>query len=298
MNDAVVVGYDQSQTGDHTLAEAARAALLRKAPLVVLNVYPRPTPSGAVLPVPATSDWWPTDLVESANELVGRGVDRVRSWFPDLPVDGRVAAGHPWEALSAASLEAALVVVGSHGAGGITETHLGSVTQRVLSDSACPVLVVPSSHQAEDGPVIAAVDLDEPCVEVLGFAVAEADHRTAPLEVVHVWKEPWNLLYLRRTEGLGKDVALIEKHLMLRLHELLHDAGVRRPGGDVAERIETGSPGGTLIKMARFASLIVIGSRRLGGGSRHRQRLGPVAHTLLQHSACPVAVVPCGPKPP
>lgn len=297
MNDAVVVGYDQSQSGDHLLAEAARAAERRNAPLVVLNVYPRPTPSGAVLPVPATRNWPPTDLAESANKLVGRGVDLVRSRFPDLRVDGRVATGRAWEALSAASLDAALVVVGSHDAGGLTGPLLGSVTQRVLSDSACPVLVVPTGRRTEGGPVIAAVDIDEPCDEVLDFAFAEAGRRQTALEVVHVWEEPWNLIYVRHTEGLGKDVALIEDHLRLRLDELLHDARVRYPGIDPVERIKAGSPGRTLITMARYAGLIVVGARRWGGGTRHRQRVGPVPNTLLQRSECPVAVVPCGPAP-
>lgn len=293
MNDTVVVGYDQSQSGDHTLAEAARVALRRNAPLVVLNVYPRPNPSGAVLPIPATSSWSPTDLADSANNLVEHGVDLVRSWFPDLRVDGRVAAGHAWEALDAASRDAELVVVGSRGTGGFTDAILGSVTQRVLADSACPVLVVPAGRRTGGGPVVAAIDIDEPCDEALDFAFAEAERRRRTLEAIHVWEEPWNLMYLRHTEGLGRDVVLIERQLRLRLDELLHGAGVRHPGVDPVGRIEAGSPGRTLIKETHSADLIVVGARRWAGGGRHRQRIGPVVHTLLHRAECPVAVVPC-----
>lgn len=295
MNDAVIVGYDQSQTGDRTLAEAARSAMRRKAPLIVLNVCPGPARSGATLPVPATSGWSPTDLVDSANSLVEHGVALVRSWYPQLRVDGRVVAGRVWEALAEASRDASLVVVGSHGGSGFTDAVLGSVTLRVLADSACPVLVVPAGRRVAGGPVVAAVDVDEPCDAVLDFAFADAERRRTALHAVHVWDEPWNLAYLRHTAGLGHDVVLIEKQLRLRLDGLLEDAAVRHPGVDLVGRIEAGSAGRTLIKLTRSADLMVVGARRSDSGQRHRQWVGPVVNTLLHRAECPVAVVPCGP---
>lgn len=292
MNDAVVVGYDQSRSGDHTLEEAARTADLRKAPLVVLNACPPPIPAGAALPVPATSSWSPTDLVDSANRMVGLGVTLARSWHPTLAIEGRVVAGRAWEVLGEASREAALLVVGGHGASGIAEAVPGPVTPRVVADSECPVLVVPAVRCAERGPVVAAVDIDEPCEEVLDFAFAEARWRGAVLEVVHVWEEPWNLNHLRHTSGLGNDVALIEDELRLRLAEALRRAGDRHPGVEPAGRIEAGSAARSLIRASRSAELIVAGARRWGRRRRHRQWIGPVVQALLHHAECPVAVVP------
>ena len=51
---------------------------------------------------------------------------------------------HPWEGIVEASKEKAcdLIVMGSHGRRGISSMVLGSETQRVLTHSAVPVLVV------------------------------------------------------------------------------------------------------------------------------------------------------------
>ncbi|GAA1971322.1 universal stress protein [Catenulispora subtropica] len=297
MNDAVVVGYDQSPSADHTLAEAARAAFRRKAPLTVLNVCPPPIPSGATLPVPDTSSWAPTNLVDSANRLVGHGVILAQKWFPELQVLGHVVAGHVRECLQEASVDAALLVVGKHSGVGFPDVSSGAVALRLSADSACPVIVVPAGRSTDEGPVVAAIDVDEPCDEVLDFAFAEAGRRDVPLEVVHVAEGPQDHKHSRHTAGHGRDTALRETQLRVRLDELLLSAGRRHPGVDPVGRVDTGAVGDTLVEASRSADLMVVGARRQSAGRRHRQWIGPVVHTLVQHSECPVAVVPQGSAP-
>ena len=314
---SVIVGYDDSRAGEQTLAEAAWSAHVWNAPLVVLNAYPAPTPHGATLPLPATNEWAPTDLVDSANLLVGHAITLVRSWYPRLAVQGRVVAGRASEVLQEASREAALLVLGVHG--GAADTLPGSVTPRVLADAACPVLVVPadphrpsghptghpSGHPTrrpvgrhpEGGPVVAAVDIDGPCDDVLDFAFAEAGRRAVALEVVHVWEQPWNVNHLRHTTGLGHDIEEIEEQRRLRLAELVHTAGGRYPGIEPLGRVESGSTAKTLVRTSQSAGLVVVGARRQGPGGHHRLRIGPVVHALLHRAECPVAVVPNGPAP-
>jgi nucleotide-binding universal stress UspA family protein len=48
----------------------------------------------------------------------------------------------PAKGLTELSGDAQLVVVGSHGSGGIVESTLGSVSQSVLHHAECPVLIV------------------------------------------------------------------------------------------------------------------------------------------------------------
>ncbi len=58
-------------------------------------------------------------------------------------VEGQVLAGDPAGAIlaDAASQRADMIVVGSRGLGGIRSALLGSVSQKVLHDATCPVLV-------------------------------------------------------------------------------------------------------------------------------------------------------------
>ncbi|MEY9926793.1 nucleotide-binding universal stress UspA family protein [Catenulispora sp. GP43] len=312
MSDGVVVGYDRSGSGDRTLAEAAAAAVRSGQALVVVNAYPGPIPHGATLPLPDTAEWAPTDLVDSANLLVGHAITLVRSWHPRLPVEGRVVAGRVWEVLGEASRHAGLLVVGNPG--GTVDTLPGSVTLRVLAEAACPVLVVPAGDEdgedGEDGEdrrradgaavvaaVVAAVDVEDPCDDVLDFAFAEAARRNAALEVVHVWEQPRNVNHLRHTTGPGHDATLIEQQHQIRLTELVDAAAGRHPGVEAAARVEIGPPGRALVTATESAGLLVVGARRQGKGHHHRLSIGPVVHALLHHGECPMAVVPNGPAP-
>jgi nucleotide-binding universal stress UspA family protein len=297
MSDGVVVGYDQSRSGELALAEAAGAAVRNGQALVVVNAYPGPIPQGATLPLPDTADWAPTDLVDSANLLVGHAINQVRSWHPRLRVEGRVVAGRAWEVLDEASRRAELLVVGSHG--GAVDTLPGSVILRVLADAACPVLFVPAHgedhHHAEGGAVVAAVDVEGPCDEVLDFAFTEAARRDVALEVVHVCEQPRNGNRLRHTTGNGHDGALIEEQRRLRLTDLIRAAAERNPGVETTGRVESGSIGKALADATKSAALMVVGARRRGENGHHRLWIGSAVHALLHHGECPVAVVPSGP---
>ena len=55
----------------------------------------------------------------------------------------------PADALVQASASADLVVMGTRGRGGFRGLLLGSVSQAVLVDAVCPVMVVPNRAQAD-----------------------------------------------------------------------------------------------------------------------------------------------------
>ena len=58
----------------------------------------------------------------------------------------RVEAGVPYETLVTAAEEADLVVVGTHGRTGLPHLLLGSVAERVVRLSPCPVVTVRAPH--------------------------------------------------------------------------------------------------------------------------------------------------------
>ncbi|WP_395758039.1 universal stress protein [Streptomyces althioticus] len=61
------------------------------------------------------------------------------------------------------------------------------------------------------------------------------------------------------------------------------------PSVDVLEEVRYGTPASVLLRAARDASLLVVGSRGLGGFAG--LLLGSVAQHCVQHAACPVVVV-------
>ena len=136
----VVVGVDGSPAGDATIRFAFEAAARQRVGLLALTAAPLPV----VIP---SFGWSPAVHVASAEEI-GREVsdEAVLPWlekFPEVRVDRQVVFERPATALLAASAGASLVVVGSHGHGGVAGMLLGSVSQHIVRHSRCPVAVVP-----------------------------------------------------------------------------------------------------------------------------------------------------------
>ena len=80
-----------------------------------------------------------------------------------------------------------------------------------------------------------------------------------------------------------------------RLQELL--APWQRKYSEVAvavrvyRAVSPGTAGNSLVEASKKVDLLIVGMHTQIG-HRHANRLGPVAHTVLHHAHCPVAVVP------
>ncbi len=79
---------------------------------------------------------------QEAERAVNSKVERLREMA--LTVQGQVVEGRPDEAIvkAAEAVGADLIVMGSHGRTGLTKILMGSVSERVIGQAACPVLVV------------------------------------------------------------------------------------------------------------------------------------------------------------
>lgn len=143
----VVVGVDGSQASLCAARVAAREALLRSAPLVVLHARPTVAdPYGlrraADLPlVPVEQD----DPAWKASEVLA---DELRDEHPGLQVSVEVVDDDPAHALVTRSRSAALAVVGCRGLGAFRGMLLGSVSHDVLRGAGTTVLVVRGEHAA------------------------------------------------------------------------------------------------------------------------------------------------------
>lgn len=93
-----------------------------------------------------------TVMVKGAADKAQREIDAVVDALDtrSLGVTARpvIVEGTPADALIEAARGADLLVVGNRGRGGFTGLLLGSVSQRCVERSACPVVVVPSPRDA------------------------------------------------------------------------------------------------------------------------------------------------------
>ncbi|WP_431921004.1 universal stress protein [Nonomuraea jabiensis] len=129
----LVVGVDESDSSEPALAHAFAEASLRRVPLRAVYAY--------AVPVHAVS--LNLDRLRHAQYEFIR--DRLAPWrakHPEVNVIEDITCVHPVTALTAASKDADLIVVGNRGHGGMASAVLGSVSHGVLHHAHCPVAVV------------------------------------------------------------------------------------------------------------------------------------------------------------
>jgi nucleotide-binding universal stress UspA family protein len=137
MSRRIVVGIDGSEAAAAALRWAVEEARIRGSRLEVVHGWH--VPSFLALPV-APSDVSREALQEAAERLIGEAIKEAN--VDDIDVEP-VAVGAPGPmALIERSKGADLLVVGARGSGGFRGLRLGSVSEQVVHDAHCPVVVV------------------------------------------------------------------------------------------------------------------------------------------------------------
>lgn len=135
----VVVGHDGSAQSDGAARLAADEAHRHDARLLLVRGWVPPVlPWYEGLPGDASllEDW---DAAE--RRRLEQSTDALSDEWPDVPIEGRFLREHPVVALVAASAGADLLVVGSRGHGAFAGMLLGSVSQAVVREAHCSVMV-------------------------------------------------------------------------------------------------------------------------------------------------------------
>lgn len=136
----VVVGVDGSAVSVRALDFAVEQAALRGAELVALHVWTGNSTTDLNDTLPMSYEFWSGDQEEE--RVLAEALAGLAQQYPDVPIHREVVRGSARRVLVERSRRAQLIVVGSHGHGGVAGLLLGSVSQHLIHHAACPAVVV------------------------------------------------------------------------------------------------------------------------------------------------------------
>lgn len=138
--------------------------------------------------------------------------------------------------------------------------------------------------------IIVGVDGSGHSQLALEWAMKEAAVRDVPLTVmtVHALMRGYfgGMVEYPGDHELAERAGLV---VQAEVEKTLNDIGESRPSS-VTVRVGFGSVVEELVKAAKDADMLVVGSRGAGGFSR--LMLGSVSSLVVQHAPCPVVVIP------
>jgi nucleotide-binding universal stress UspA family protein len=247
-------------------------------------------PSGLPLHIVTAWEWpyaqavtmlgsFPADARDVYEQSARAAQDEVRRQLLTLgatAVTGHVVEGHAADVIvqAADSIDAALIVIGSHGRGPAASRILGSVADGLINSGGRPVLVV--RGDATSWPPTAVIIGDSPVTDGV-LAARSGAHLASVLGV------PVSLV-----RAVDKaDISPVEA---ARGELLARAARTRRETGiAVATEVASGDPAKAVLDLAGRSTppaLITVGH------GHHRLGLGSVAAAILHHATGPVLVVP------
>jgi nucleotide-binding universal stress UspA family protein len=224
------------------------------------------------------------DLAAAGDRARARGVDTATS----------VRGGHAArEILAVVDEQAAdLLVIGTHGRGGVEHLLLGSVAEKIVRKAPCPVMVVPPAAHPETGVlfkrILCPVDGSAASADAVAFALSLARETDGELTLLYV-VEPvpasgeFGALDVEEYRRLG------EGHARKVLAEAV--APDVRAWCRVSERVALGKPSERILDTARVehADVIVMGVR--GRGAIDLMAFGSTTNDVIRRAECPVIAV-------
>jgi nucleotide-binding universal stress UspA family protein len=178
-----------------------------------------------------------------------------------------------------------LLVVGTHGRGGLGKILLGSVAQNVFRHSPVPVLTIgPNCRHPQRWnsvhAILAPCDLSEKSHPAVWYACEMARAHNAKLTLLYVLEGA--------SPGTQTDPDRVKAGIRERLSAIV---GNRADGLDLNYRIEFGGVAPTILDVASQlkAELIVLGVRPSSGVFDRFQ--WPVAYELVREASCPVLTI-------
>ena len=274
-------------------AETYAAALARHydASLHLLHVDP-PMPVMAPygeIPVDARMFEEQREIAEA--ELVKAG-ERARAG--GITVDTTMKGGHPAREILALAdrAQADMLVIGTHGRGGVEHLLLGSVAEKIMRTASCPVLVVPPGAPGDSDAlfsrILCPIDGSAASAHALTYALSLAQETDGHVTLLYV-VEPvpaageFGALDVEEYRRAG------EEHARKVLRAAVPDDV--RTWCRLDERVATGKPSERILDAATTerADVIVMGVR--GRGAIDLLAFGSTTNEVIRRAGCPVLAV-------
>jgi len=280
-SERVAVGVDGSENSMRAAEWAAREAIGRKAPLMLLHAVK--LPEGYVMAGDVVAR-----MRDEGETLLRRVSERLRAGFPDLDLTAEISELSAAHALTELSEQVALVVTGTRGRGGFAGMMVGSTSRKLATHARCPLVVVHDGLPTETlDEVVVGVEPDQDPAPIR-YAFAAASRYGAVLHAVRVWRP--HAVYSSVAGGYCEDLAETRSAEIESVNRLLGPCASSHSEVRVEVSAGRGNTVPILMEAARGTRLLVVGAHR------HRGPLsigaGYVVDGLLAHAATPVAVVP------
>lgn len=283
MNKKLLVPLDGSELAEHAIPWARLLSEKMQLEVELLRCY-EPLASVYMLPEFAPP---PVFFDQSAiHAEIDRYLERQSQSFPHGMASALTCEGDPSAAIltRTESGEVAMVVMASHGRGGLGRWLLGSVATKVLRGSQVPVLVFNNTTEVPGTPdlksILVPLDGSETSEEALPKAIELAAAFNAEV-VLYQAVEHTPIGHPKLDAAVAYETANAKEYL-----EMVKG---RYPQSRVRTKVKTAGPGLGIVEQAEKHDLVVMCSH--GRSGVRRWLLGSVAENVLQRAHKPLLIV-------
>lgn len=288
-NDVILVGVDGSEESLGAVNWAADRAQKSNSSLHILCAYSLPSFTAASL----DGGYAVLDdqaIKEGAQAVLDQAVEAAKR--DGLKITSSLEPGDPASVLVDMSRDVSMVVVGTRGGGGFADQLLGTVSSALPAHSHCPTVVVPIHHEGSAfTPVkrlVVGVDGSEAAKRSLRVAIDEAilwDAELTAVSAVPMASGAGVLAWLPTAVDRDSVLADVRAGLDVAVEKACEGRAVK-----VRKHALDGNAAALLSEFSTAVDLIVVGTRGRGGFAG--LLLGSTSQAVLNHSTCPVMVVP------
>ena len=289
----ILLATDFSDASEKALNYAMAIARLHGSKIYLVHVLP--PDSTSVIP-PPPSDWVRHEAEREMETLASR------SELKQIAHETLLRTGSVWKVLSALihQQNIELVVLGTHGRGGLKKLVLGSVAEEVVRRVGCPVITVGPlidtrlSTAGELHRILFATDFHPASARALEYALLLANQFQAKLILLHVMPPaalPGPGLIFYHEEAINEWQTRVTASTTQKLEKLLPVRVKLWSEPEYVVGFDFVAEGILKVADERRADLIVMGANRPLSAKVSAHALKAASYEVICHSKCAVLTV-------